>query len=388
MPDGLTHLLALISAVRHVSLPPKANSMSHVVHKPKIGITTGDLNGIGIELIIKTLSDHRILDFFTPVIFASSKVIHFYKNLMGETNFQFTGTKDFNTLNLKGINVFTCWDEEVPIHPGQITEAGGKYGVRSLMVATQCLKDGQIQGLLTNPIHKKNAQTNEFKHSGHTPFLKEKFAARDVAMMLCSSDLRVSLLTEHVAINEVSKHISIDAIISKVRILRDSLVKDFGIDHPKMAVLGLNPHAGDQGLIGQEEIQIIAPAVEKLKEEGIKVFGPYAADGFFARQQDQLFDCTLAMYHDQGLIPFKSFDKGLGVNYTAGLPVVRTSPDHGTAFDIAGKNMASNASFVEALYMCIDILNQREGFAERTKNRLKKGSYSTQLKRSKEDIVQ
>ncbi|MBK7763412.1 MAG: 4-hydroxythreonine-4-phosphate dehydrogenase PdxA [Bacteroidetes bacterium] len=362
--------------------------MSNIIHKPKIGITTGDINGIGIELILKTFVDHRILEFFTPVIFASNKVINYYKNLLGESNFQFTGTKDFNTLNVKGINVFTCWDEEVAMNPGQITELGGKYGIRSLMVATQCLKDGQIQGLVTNPIHKNNSQTNEFKYSGHTPFLKDKFAAKDVAMMLCSNELRVSLLTEHIPVSDIAKNISVDAIISKVKIINESLIKDFGIDTPKIAVLALNPHAGDNGLVGNEEKTIILPAIEKLKEEGYKVFGPYSADAFFARQQDELFDCTLAMYHDQGLIPFKSFDKGLGVNYTAGLPVVRTSPDHGTAFDIAGKNIANHSSFIEALYLCIDILNHRDGFKERTKNRLKKGNHGNQLKRSREDIEQ
>ncbi len=360
--------------------------MSHLINKPKIGITTGDINGIGIELIIKTFADHRILEYFTPVIFASNKVINFYKTLMGETNFQYTGTKDFNGLNLKGINVFTCWDEEVAMNPGQITELGGRYGIRSLMVATQCLKDGQIQGLVTNPIHKNNSQTADFKYSGHTPFLKEKFGAKDVAMMMCSDDLKVSLLTEHIALSEVAKNISVEGIISKVKVIKDSLIKDFGIVAPKIAVLSLNPHSGDDGLIGNEEQTIIRPAVEKLKDEGHLVFGPFSADAFFARQADKQFDCTLAMYHDQGLIPFKSFDNGLGVNYTAGLPVVRTSPDHGTAFDIAGKNIADNSSFINALFQCVDIIHHREGHIDRTKNKLRKSNLQYQLKRSKEDI--
>jgi 4-hydroxythreonine-4-phosphate dehydrogenase len=360
--------------------------MSQIVHKPKIGITTGDINGIGIELILKTFADHRILEYFTPVIFASNKVINFYKNLLKETHFQYTGTKDFNTLNLKGINVFTCWDEDVIMNPGQMTELGGKYGVRSLMVATQCLKDGQIQGLVTNPIHKKNSQTHDFKYSGHTPFLKEKFGVKDVAMMMCCDDLKVSLLTEHIALSEVAKNVTIDNIISKVKIVKESLVKDFGIDAPKIALLSLNPHSGDDGLIGNEEQTVLVPAIEKLKSEGCLVYGPFSADAYFARQEDRNFDCTLAMYHDQGLIPFKSFDNGLGVNFTAGLPVVRTSPDHGTAFDIAGKNIADNSSFINALFMCVDILNQRDGHADRTKNKLKRGGMHNQLKRSREDI--
>ena len=360
--------------------------MSQTPFKPKIGITTGDLNGIGIELILKSFTDHKILEYCTPIIFASNKAINFYKNISGETHLQYAGTKDLKVLNPKAINVFTCWDEEVPMKPGELTDAGGKYGIRSLMVATQCLKDGQIDGLLTNPIHKNNSQSNDFNYSGHTPFLKEKFAAKDVAMMLCCDEMRVSLLTEHVPVQDISKHITVDAIVSKVRVINASLIKDFGIDRPKIAVLALNPHAGDNGLVGKEEEQIIFPAIEKLKAEGILVFGPYSADSFFARQHDKQFDCTLAMYHDQGLIPFKSFDKGMGVNYTAGLPIVRTSPDHGTAFDIAGKNIADNTSFLEALYLCIDVLNQRIGYTEATKNKLQKSPGKIKLKKTKEDI--
>jgi 4-hydroxythreonine-4-phosphate dehydrogenase len=362
--------------------------MSQVLQKPKIGFTTGDLNGIGIEMIIKTFTDHRILDFFTPVIFASNKVMNFYKTHLNEPNFQYTGTKDFNTLNHKGINVFTCWDEDVAMQPGQLTELGGKYAVRSLMVATQCLKDGQIQGLVTNPIHKKNSQTPDFKHTGHTPFLKDKFGVKDVAMMMCSDDLRISLLTEHLPLKDIASAITIEGICSKVKIIHESLLHDFGVDKPKIALLSLNPHSGDDGLLGNEEQQIIIPAIEKLKNEGFNVFGPYSSDAFFARNNDQFFDATLAMYHDQGLIPFKSFDKGLGVNYTAGLPVIRTSPDHGPAFDIVGKNKVDTRSFMEAIFLCIDILHQREGFKERTANKLRKGSWQNQLKRSKEDIEQ
>lgn len=361
--------------------------MSTGAFKPKIGITTGDINGIGIELIIKSFAEHKLLEFCTPIIFASNKVINFYKNTMGESALQFHGTKDLQVLNAKGINVFNCWEEEVAVTPGIMNDIGGKYGIRSLMVATQCLKDGQLDGLLTNPIHKKNSQTHDFNYSGHTPFLKEKFGVKDVAMMLCAEDIKVSLLTEHVPIAEVSKNITYEGILSKVKIIQDSLIKDFGIDKPKIAVLGLNPHASDNGLIGKEEQAIILPAIEKLKSDGFLVYGPYSADAFFARQQDQNFDCVLAMYHDQGLIPFKSFDKGLGVNYTAGLPVVRTSPDHGTAFDIAGKNLADNSSFLHALFMCIDILHHRAGYAENTKNKLQKISRN-QFKKSKDDIVE
>jgi 4-hydroxythreonine-4-phosphate dehydrogenase len=354
--------------------------------KPIIGITTGDLNGIGIELIVRSFAEHSLLDFVTPVIFASNKAINFYKNMVGDQHLQYVGTKDLSQINPKQITVFTCWDEDVTITPGELNETGGKYGIRSLQVAIQCLKDGQIQGIVTNPIHKKNAQGPNFPYTGHTPYLKAMFGAEDVVMMLSSADTRVALLTEHVPINEIAKHVTKEHIIRKVKIIHDSLVKDFGIDRPKIAVLGLNPHAGDEGLIGKEEIEEIIPAVQKLRNDNLLVFGPYPADGFFARQHDLQFDCVLAMYHDQGLIPFKSFDKGLGVNYTAGLPIVRTSPDHGTAFDIAGKNMANNDSFLEALFMNIDILRAREGYIENTRNRLQKGAlHQGRARKNKED---
>jgi 4-hydroxythreonine-4-phosphate dehydrogenase len=357
--------------------------------KPIIGITTGDLNGIGIELIIKSFAEHSLLEYVTPVIFASNKAIHFYKNIIGESQMQYVGTKDLTQLNPKQINIFTCWDEDVAITPGEMNELGGKYGIRSLMVATQCLKDGQIHGLVTNPIHKKNAQSSLFPYTGHTPYLKDTFGASEVVMMMCSPDTRVALLTEHIPLSDVSKHITRDAILQKVKIIHDSLVKDFGIDRPKIAVLGLNPHAGDDGLIGKEESDHIIPAITKLRNDNLLVFGPYPADGFFARQHDHQFDCVLAMYHDQGLIPFKSFDHGMGVNYTAGLPVVRTSPDHGTAFDIAGKNLAQHASFLEALFLNIDILRQREGYKENTKNRLQRGgTMGGRHRKLKEDVVE
>ncbi|MEZ5046802.1 MAG: 4-hydroxythreonine-4-phosphate dehydrogenase PdxA [Chitinophagaceae bacterium] len=354
-------------------------------HKPIIGITSGDLNGVGIELVIKSFTDHKLMEYFTPVLFCSNKVLNFYKNLLKENQFQYFGTKEFSNLNSKQLNVFNCWDEDVAITPGELNDIGGKYAVRSLEVATQCLKDGQIHGLVTNPLHKKNVQQGGFNYTGHTPFLKDKFAVQDVAMMLCSDNLRVALLTEHVPIADISKHITIDAIVSKTRLIHNSLIKDFGIDKPKIAVLGLNPHAGDEGLVGEEEKTIIGPAIEKLKNENILAFGPYSSDGFFARQHDKQFDCVLAMYHDQGLIPFKSFDNGMGVNYTAGLPVVRTSPDHGTAFDIAGKNLVDKSSFLHSLFLCVDVLNQRMGYAEAIKNKLKKG-ISKSIKKSKEDI--
>jgi len=260
----------------------------------------------------------------------------------------------------------------VAITPGELTAEGGKYAVRSLMVAAQCLKDGEIDAIVTAPIHKKNTQTPDFNYTGHTPFFKEKFEAKDVVMLLYNGDFRVGLVTEHIPVAEVAKTITPQLIIQKAQILKDALVKDFGIAKPKIAVLGLNPHAGDEGLIGQEEIDIIQPAIASLQNAGVLAFGPFSADGFFAHHHYNQFDAVVAMYHDQGLIPFKSLNNGEGVNYTCGLPVVRTSPDHGTAFDIAGKNLASPDSMREAVYQAIDILKQRAEYAEYTANPLQR----------------
>ncbi|MBS1772977.1 MAG: 4-hydroxythreonine-4-phosphate dehydrogenase PdxA [Bacteroidetes bacterium] len=343
------------------------------LEKPIIGITTGDINGIGPEIIIKTFSDNRMLDLCTPVIFASNKLINYYRKANSEYPFNFNSTKDLNNLHTKQVNVFNCWEEEVPVQPGALTEAGGKYAIRSLMVAAQCLKDNQLDAIVTAPIHKSNTQTADFPYTGHTPFFKEKFGAKDVVMLLYHNNLRVALVTEHIPINKVAATVTKEMILSKLGILRDCLVKDFGIDKPKIAVLGLNPHAGDGGQIGNEDQNIIKPAVETMQQQKQLVFGPYSADAFFARGSYAQFDAVLAMYHDQGLIPFKTLAQGNGVNYTAGLPVIRTSPDHGTAFDIAGQNIADPESFREAVFQAIDLINQRKEYATNTTNPLRRG---------------
>ena len=342
------------------------------MEKPIIGITTGDLNGVGIELIIKIFSDVRMLEICTPVIFASNKAINYYRRIVTEHPFNFVSTKSFDGLNAKQVNVFNCWEEEVAITPGELTPEGGKYAVRSLLVAAQCLKDGQIDAIVTAPIHKKNTQVPDFQYTGHTPFFKEKFEAQDVVMLLYNGDFRVGLVTEHIPVADIAKTITAALIIQKTQILKEALIRDFGISKPKIAILGLNPHAGDDGLIGEEEITIIKPAIESLQQAGVAAFGPYSADGFFAHHHYKQFDAVIAMYHDQGLIPFKSLNNGEGVNYTCGLSVVRTSPDHGTAFDIAGKNIASPDSMREAVYQAIDILHQRAEHAEYTSNPLKR----------------
>jgi 4-hydroxythreonine-4-phosphate dehydrogenase len=340
--------------------------------KPVIGISCGDLNGIGIELIIKTFSDNRILELCTPVVFASNKLINFYRKSIPEVNFNYQIIKEFNRLNTKQVNLFNCWEEETAITPGQMTDVGGKYAVVSLQSAVAALKQKQIDGLVTAPIHKKNIQSDEFNFSGHTPFLKNMFGVNDVVMMLCAGNFRVALVTEHIPVSEIASHITKEAILSKLNIINKSLQKDFGIDKPRIAVLGLNPHAGDEGLVGTEEESIIKPAIREAKNSNILAVGPYSADAFFARRYHTKFDAVLAMYHDQGLIPFKALAIGEGVNFTAGLPAVRTSPDHGVAFDIAGKDKADNASFITAIFECVDIINRRAGYEDNRKNPVRK----------------
>ena len=341
-------------------------------NKPVIGISCGDLNGIGIELIIKTFSDNRILDHCTPVVFASNKAINFYRKSVPEYNFNYQIIKEFERINHRQVNLFNCWDEETTINPGILNDTGGKYAILSLQTAVAALKQKQIDGLVTAPIHKKNIQSGDFNFTGHTPYLKNIFGVNDVVMMLCAENFRVALVTEHVPVKEIAGHISKEKIISKLNIINQSLQKDFGVDKPRIAVLGLNPHAGDESLIGDEEETIIKPAIKEAKNSNMLVVGPYSADAFFARRSFQNFDAVLAMYHDQGLIPFKALAIGEGINYTAGLPSVRTSPDHGVAFDIAGKNKADHSSFIAAIFECIDIINRRNGFAEIRKNPLRK----------------
>jgi len=343
-------------------------------HKPVIGISCGDLNGIGIELIIKTIGDSRILDICTPIIFANNKAINFYRKSVPDININFMSIKDFTRINHKQVNLFNCWEEEVAITPGTLNDAGGNYAIKSLTAAAQALKDGKIDGLVTAPVHKKNIQGPQFNFTGHTPYLKNLFGAADVLMFMVAENIKVALLTEHVPVKEIAQYVTKENILSKLQLLNNSLKKDFGITKPKIAVLGLNPHAGDEGLIGKEDEEIIKPTIKEAKQKDIFCFGPYPADAFFARGQYEKFDGVLAMYHDQGLIPFKSLAIGEGVNYTAGLKGVRTSPDHGVAFDIAGKGKADEASFREAIFKCVDIINNRKEFEEQYKNPLKKMS--------------
>lgn len=373
----MVFLPATASLTNHsVTFAAQIHNMTNTEKKPVIGFSCGDINGIGPEIIIKALSDNRLLELCTPVVFGSSKLINFYKKSINDGNFNYQAVKDFQRLNPKMVNVYACWEEEISITPGQLTDAGGQYAIKSLTAAVYALKEKQIDVLVTAPLHKKNVYSESFPYTGHTPYLKAAFEANDVVMFMVAENLRVALVTEHVPVAEVAGHLSREAILSKLKIINQSLKKDFGIDKPKIAVLGLNPHAGDEGLVGKEEEEIIKPAIKDAKQNDILCFGPYSADAFFARGQFEKFDAVLAMYHDQGLIPFKSLAIGEGVNYTAGLTGIRTSPDHGTAFDIAGKGKADESSLLASMFTAIDIFRSRNGYAEARSNPMKKISAS------------
>lgn len=333
-----------------------------------IGISIGDLNGIGSEVVLKTFEDNRMLEFCTPVIFANVKILSFLKKAYGLT-LNFHGIDSLDQLVVGKINVLNVWKEPVNIEFGKNDNEIGKYAIKSFFAATKALKDDKVDILLTAPINKYNIQSEDFNFPGHTDYLAKEFN-ENALMFMIHDTLRVGLLTDHVPVNEVSKHLNEKLITKKIRVINETLKKDFKIEKPKIAVLGLNPHAGDNGIIGKEDEEIIKPTLKKNFDEGVLVFGPYSADSFFGSNQYKLYDAVLAVYHDQGLIPFKTLSFGRGVNYTAGLSKVRTSPDHGTAFDIAGKNKANEASFREALYLAIDIYNNRNEYAELTQNPL------------------
>jgi 4-hydroxythreonine-4-phosphate dehydrogenase len=336
----------------------------------KVGISIGDINGIGLEVILKTFMDNRMLELCTPVIFGSIKLLsHFKKERF--SNIQLHGISNLDQIQDGKINIFNVWNEEVTLHIGESNEVGGKYAFRSLQASVEALKSGKIDTLVTAPISKENIQSDDFKFAGHTEYLESELEGKSL-MILMSGKLRVGLITGHIPISEISKTITPELIESKVEILYQTLVQDFGISRPKIAVLGLNPHCGDNGVIGKEDEEIIRPTLKLIQENGKLVYGPFAADGFFGSKSYSQFDGILAMYHDQGLAPFKTLSFGKGVNFTAGLNKVRTSPDHGTGFDIAGKGIAEESSFKEALFAAIDVYRKRLNYKELTQNVLKK----------------
>lgn len=350
----------------------------------KVGITHGDINGVGYEVILKMLSDARVLELCTPVIYGSVKLASFYRKALGIPEIKFAQIGSPSEAKDGAVNIINVVGEEVSASPGQSSPEAGKAAFASLEAAVADIKNGLIDVLLTAPINKNNIQSAEFHFPGHTEYLQAADNAGDPALMiLCSDDLRVALATTHLPLNKISEAITTDSIVEKLRIFNQSLRRDFGIVRPRIAVLSLNPHAGDDGLLGTEESEILLPAIAQASEERIHCFGPYAADGFFGSGAYKKFDGILAMYHDQGLAPFKTIAMDSGVNFTAGLSFVRTSPDHGTGYDIAGKGQASEESMRAALYRAIDIHRNRAAFDRMYASPLRKQYFD----KSKDNVV-
>lgn len=338
------------------SVKPKRKKKGEL---PILGISLGDFNGIGPEVTIKALADKRMLNMMTPVIFGSSKVVSYYRKALNlENDFNFMTIKSLDELAYGKVNVINCWDK-VMVEPGKVTDEAGEAAWLALKAATQALKEDQTDAIVTAPINKHNIQSEEFKFAGHTEFFAKTFEAEETLMFMVHDQLRVAVATGHIPLSEVSNQLTRGLVRKKLKVMEASLMLDFGIQKPRIAVLGVNPHAGEDGLLGSEEQDIIKPVIQELKEKGKLVYGPFPADGFFGVNMQQKFDGVLAMYHDQGLVAFKTLAFEVGVNFTAGLPAVRTSPDHGTAYDIAGKGEASEVSMREALYLACDVIKAR-----------------------------
>lgn len=357
------------------------------MHKPRIGISVGDINGIGLEVIIKSLLHRGMMDLCTPVLYGSSKVISYHKNIVA-SEFQFQNIQTADQAPDGKIGIINCWQDTVNITLGEPTAESGQFAALSLEYAVRDLKNKQLDALVTAPINKFAMQMGGgFPFPGHTEYLTKALEVPESLMLMVSDELRVGLVTNHVPISEVAHQVTKDLILQKLALMYDTLRMDFGIERPTIAVLGLNPHAGDGGAIGEAEEKIIRPAIVESKKGGTMVMGPFSADGFFGSGQYRKFDGILAMYHDQGLIPFKLLSFGQGVNYTAGLPAIRTSPDHGTAYNIAGKNMADPASFRQALFLAIDVARARANFLEMHQNPLQKLKKPV-LKEEEGDVVE
>ncbi len=342
-------------------------------HKPVIGISIGDFNGIGPEVILKAVGGNRLNKICTPVIYGSGKVINRYRQQLELKDWQYFTIQKIEQINHKQVNLINCYnDQNLEVQPGKITPEAGKVAFESLKRAVADLKAGKIDALVTAPINKHNIQNEEFKFPGHTEYLASEFGTEDVLMFMVSEKLKVGVVTGHLPLEEVKKKISKELITKKVEQIHTSLKRDFNIQRPRIAVLGLNPHAGENGLLGNEEKEIIQPALIELKKKGTLVFGPFPADGFFGTAAWKQYDAVLAMYHDQGLMPFKMLAFEDGVNFTAALPKVRTSPDHGTAYDIAGKNQADESSMIHAIYTAIDVAKNRTELADLELHSLKK----------------
>ena len=335
------------------------------------GISHGDINGIGYEVIIKALSDPAIYDICTPVVYGSPKVAAYHRKALNLNNFNFNNIRVADDAHIRKANLINCLDDNIRVELGKSTTQGGEAALISLEKAVEDLKTGKIDVLVTAPIDKKNVQSDNFHFNGHTDYLKSVAGADGALMFMISESMKIGMATDHVPLNKVPGLITVETILNKIRLMNKSLILDFGIRKPRIAVLGLNPHAGDNSLIGTEEAEIINPAIELAQKEGIMTFGAFPADGFFGAGSFTKFDGILAMYHDQGLTPFKALSFDTGVNFTAGLPFIRTSPVHGTAFTIAGKGEASENSFRQAIYLACDIFRNRQMHAEISVNPLR-----------------
>lgn len=349
--------------------------------KLTIGITQGDGNGIGYEVIIKALADERMLDICTPVIYGSSKIFGFYRKQIH--NIEQINTNVINSAqeaHPKRVNIINCLPDNVFVEPGQPTPESAKSAMKALECAVDDLKKGHIDALVTAPINKRAMVNEGFGYTGHTEYLEKEFGVDEVLMIMVCDQLKVGVVTGHIPLKDVPGSLSVDKILNKLRLMKSSLQRDFGIHAPKIAVLGLNPHCGDGGLLGDEEQSIILPAVQAATAEGIMAFGPYSPDGFFGLGNYSKFDAVLAMYHDQGLTPFKALAFELGVNYTAGLPIVRTSPDHGTAYEMAGRDLADPRSMISSIYTAVDICHSRMAYDELEAGKMKIQNTSSEVK--------
>ncbi len=345
---------------------------------PKIGFTIGDVNGIGIEVLLKALSDNRILKLCTPIIYGSNRLISFFKKMLEIDSFSYSSIHSPYEAGNKQVNIINCIVEEIKIEPGYQTVEGGHAALTSLEAATNDLIENKIDAMVTGPISKKNMQQEGFGFPGHTEYLNFKAGNKQSVMMLMHEALKVCLVTNHIPVKDIEASITTDLIINKLKIIHNTLLQDFAFTKPKIAVLGLNPHTGDGGLLGNEESTKILPAIEAAQKENIIAIGPFSADGLFGSGNFHQFDAILAMYHDQGLVPFKTLSFGNGVNLTAGLRFIRTSPDHGTAFSIAGKNLANPSSMLQAIFSAIDIVRNRDAYKEATKNPLKRTAMASE----------
>jgi 4-hydroxythreonine-4-phosphate dehydrogenase len=352
-----------------------------------IGITCGDINGIGLEVILKALALKKAGPAFRIVIYGSTKVVAYHKNIITQENIQFHSVSAPEEALADRINIINCWNDNVNITLGKPTDLGGKCAFQALERAVKDLKAGLLDAMVTAPIHKKAMQMAGFPFVGHTEYISSEFGAKNSLMLMVSDTLRVGVVTNHLPLHKVAEAVTKEKVLRKIMIMSETLKIDFNMERPTIAVLGLNPHAGDEGAIGDEEERIIRPAIEEAKAKGVMAFGPYPADGFFGSGQYHKFDGIMAMYHDQGLVPFKALSFGAGVNYTAGLSIVRTSPDHGTAYDIAGKGEADETSFIKALYLAAEIVRNRNEYIEMHANSLERRKQKALESETGEDEV-